>query len=367
MAGYKNSITDIDGKVGIGVSSPATELDIAKDIDAKLRITSTRNGSFVDGDNFGSLEFYGKDASGLGEGIRAAIRAKSDGTFGVNTNLTFSTSNGTTGLDAERMRIDSSGNVAIGASNAYGWRLNLEQTNSQSIRLLNTSGNGTRILMADQSFSGEIEQNSGNLLFKTGGTTERMRINSSGNVLIGTTGIPNGTSIYGAGFISGSDDRRYLNFATSGTVTREHIQFFNPNGKVGTIQTSGSSTSYNTSSDYRLKENVVEMTGALDRVDALKPSRFNFIADPNKTVDGFLAHEVAEVVPEAISGEKDAVEEYEATPAVLDEDGNVIEEAVMGTRPVYQGIDQSKLVPLLVGAIQELRAEIEALKQNSVS
>jgi hypothetical protein len=86
------------------------------------------------------------------------------------------------------------------------------------------------------------------------------------------------------------------------------------------------------------------MTGALDRVDQLKPSRFNFIADADTTVDGFLAHEVADVVPEAITGEKDAV----------DDEGN----------PIYQGIDQSKLVPLLVGAIQELRAEIEQLKNQ---
>jgi hypothetical protein len=113
---------------------------------------------------------------------------------------------------------------------------------------------------------------------------------------------------------------------------------------VGSITRSGTSTSYSTSSDYRLKENVVAMTGALDRVDQLNPSRFNFIADADTTVDGFLAHEVADVVPEAITGEKDAV----------NEEGN----------PIYQGIDQSKLVPLLVGAIQELRAEIEQLKNQ---
>ena len=125
---------------------------------------------------------------------------------------------------------------------------------------------------------------------------------------------------------------------------------------------------YNTSSDYRLKENVVEMTGALDRVSQLKPSRFNFIADADKTVDGFLAHEVQEIVPEAITGEKDGMrtEEYEVTPAVLDEEGNITEEAVMGTRevPEYQGIDQSKLVPLLVGAIQELQKRIEILENK---
>jgi hypothetical protein len=85
------------------------------------------------------------------------------------------------------------------------------------------------------------------------------------------------------------------------------------------------------------------MTGALERVDQLKPSRFNFIGD-DKTVDGFLAHEAQEVVPEAVTGIKDEV----------DEEGN----------PKYQGIDQGKLVPLLVGAIQELKAEVEALKQQ---
>ena len=93
---------------------------------------------------------------------------------------------------------------------------------------------------------------------------------------------------------------------------------------------------------------------------------FNFIADADTTVDGFLAHEVATVVPEAITGTKDAMkdEEYEVTPAVLDDDGNVTTEAVMGTRsvPDYQGIDQSKLVPLLTAALQEALTEIASLK-----
>ena len=108
------------------------------------------------------------------------------------------------------------------------------------------------------------------------------------------------------------------------------------------------------------------MSGATERLKQLKPSRFNFIADADTTVDGFLAHEVQEIVPEAIAGEKDAMidEEYEVTPAVLDDDGNVVTEALMGTRsvPDYQGIDHSKLVPLLVATIQELEARIAALE-----
>ncbi len=153
-----------------------------------------------------------------------------------------------------------------------------------------------------------------------------------------------------------------------GTGAIGDILFSNANGAVGNISTSGTTTAYATSSDYRLKENVVAMSGATERLKQLNPSRFNFIADADTTVDGFLAHEVQDVVPEAITGTKDAMrdEEYEVTPAVLDDDGNVTTEAVMGTRsvPDYQGIDQSKLVPLLVATIQELEARLTALENN---
>ena len=125
-------------------------------------------------------------------------------------------------------------------------------------------------------------------------------------------------------------------------LTQEMFNFGNPNGTVGTIATSGSATAYNTSSDYRLKENVVTDWDATSRLKQLKPSRFNFKADKDTTVDGFLAHEVSSIVPEAVTGTKDEV----------DEDGN----------PVMQGIDQSKLVPLLVKTIQELEARIAKLE-----
>jgi len=140
------------------------------------------------------------------------------------------------------------------------------------------------------------------------------------------------------------------------------------------LDTSANTTSYLTSSDYRLKENVVPMTGSIDRLKELKPSKFNFIADADKTVDGFLAHEAQEVVPEAISGTKDAMttEEYEVEPAIeatYDEEGNELTpavEAVMGEREVIkpQGIDQSKLVPLLTSALQEAVAKIEDLEKR---
>lgn len=113
------------------------------------------------------------------------------------------------------------------------------------------------------------------------------------------------------------------------------------NTPVGSIFCNGSSTTYVTSSDYRLKENIADLTGAIDRVKTLAPKRFNFTADPDTTVDGFLAHEVT-AVPEAVVG----------THNQVDDDDN----------PVYQGIDQSKLVPLLTAALQEAIAKIETLE-----
>ena len=155
-------------------------------------------------------------------------------------------------------------------------------------------------------------------------------------------------------------------FGYNGTNNVQIVSFINGNGNVGSIWTSGTSTSYNTSSDYRLKNIHGPITDSIERVKSLKPYRFNFIADPGKTVDGFVAHEAGEVVPEAVSGEKDAMrmEEYEITPAVLDDDGTEIEPAVMGEREVIdpQGIDQAKLVPLLTAALQDAIARIEALE-----
>ena len=198
------------------------------------------------------------------------------------------------------------------------------------------------------------------------GETERMRISSEGNLLINTTSKTSFPTNKGAAAfgIGGEVNLKLSSYGTAHTFQ----QFILAGSVIGSISGTSSATSYNTSSDYRLKENVVEMTGALDRVKQLQPKRFNVIADADTTVDGFLAHEVQDIVPEAITGEKDAVkeEEYEVTPAVLDDDGNVVTEAEMGTRevPDYQGIDQSKLVPLLTKAIQEQQAQIEALQSE---
>ena len=201
----------------------------------------------------------------------------------------------------------------------------------------------------------------GFIRFLTGAQAEAARIDASGNLLVNRTG-PDGPAVfqvatksdYGIGVASGVSTTQYV------------MEFRNSNGVVGTITTSGSATAYNTSSDYRLKENVVPLSGAADRLMQIPVCRFNFIADPDTTVDGFLAHEAQAVVPECVTGTKDAMrdEEYEVTAAVLDADGMVVTEAVMGTRsvPDYQGIDQSKLVPLLTAALQEALTKIASME-----
>jgi len=213
---------------------------------------------------------------------------------------------------------------------------------------------------------------------------ERMRIDNDGHLMINSTSV-SGAAKLTVKFPDASEEGISLvgsdNASGSGFVV-----FRKANDTViGQIKKNGTSDAvqYVTSSDYRLKENLSYSFDATTRVKQLKPARFNFISDPNNTVvDGFLAHEVSSIVPEAIDGDKDATQDISAV--VLQADGEVVETNVpeaqwtvgksdgtyaanttwvaSKTVPKYQGIDQSKLVPLLVKTIQELEARITALE-----
>ena len=257
--------------------------------------------------------------------------------------------------NATAITIDSSEQVGIGTS-APNTKLMVELGTSGSgvtdtlrLKHAGTSANdGCRIqFTAGTSTSGAgigavgTALNKSDLTIYAGGNTERGRFTGDGNfIMLRTT--PPSASNSGWGVIKDGAANMQAKSSASSTASYKHYIFFNANGQVGSIATGGTSTAYTTSSDYRLKENVVEITNATDRLKQLQPKRFNFIADADTTVDGFIAHEVSSVVPEAITGEKDAV----------NEDGT----------PDYQGIDQSKLVPLLVKTIQELEARITTLE-----
>jgi hypothetical protein len=168
-----------------------------------------------------------------------------------------------------------------------------------------------------------------------------MRIDNAGITMIGGGAAEtNGSITIYPNNSNGGAQAVWNRASTTGGTTA--FNFKNGGTQVGTVVYSNTATAYNTSSDYRLKENVVPLTGAIDRLNELQVYRFNFIADPDKAVDGFIAHEAQVVVPECVTGTKDEV----------DADGN----------PVYQGIDQSKLVPLLTAALQEALAKIETLE-----
>ena len=296
----------------------------------------------------------------------------------TNTGISFGTDtvNLVTG-GTNRATVDSSGRLLVGTSSATGDQTSAElvlQGSSQGELYLSrgstpanngsglgyvkfTGDNGTDAARIQAYSDGGTWTNGSShptrLTFSTtangaSSPTERMRIDSGGNVLVGTTSASETSN--------GAHFRNFSN-GTILTVVRDNdlcgifnrlngdggvFHFRRSSTIVGSISVTSTATAYNTSSDYRLKENVTAVTDGITRLQQLKPSRFNFIADPDTTVDGFIAHEAQAVVPECVTGTKDEV----------DNEG----------KPIYQGIDQSKLVPLLTAALQEALAKIETLE-----
>ena len=347
------------GNVGIGTSSPVAKLHVVG-ADSAGTIFAQHPGN----NNFGtiiqvattggtddpmiSLENYN-----AGSPVRYSISCTDSGA------LAFMSGGYTGSFGTERMRIDSSGNVGIGASPTY--KLDVAQSSAANNfigRFINTdtgASSGAAVLVTQGAVTGQF-QAYGNAAINFGtqtnhpiviqtNTTERMRIDTSGNVMVGTT-----TASAKFNVVSSAD---VVYFETSGSTatcsyfkvpgtTAFYALFQNSSGtNIGSIRTTdGTTVQYNTSSDYRLKDNVVPMTGALARVASLKPCTYTW-KSTGQASQGFIAHELQAVVPECVSGEKDAV----------DADG----------KPIHQGVDTSFLVATLTAAIQEQQALITSL------
>lgn len=378
---------DSSGSVGIGTSSPVTLLDISV-AGGMARIGSGSGNNLI--------QAY-TGAVGIGMWAGGNPRFYSTGGMIFSVNSTVGTSAPTGYVDA--MTIDSNGNLLVGTSSArlissaflggggaiaelqvegtnlamgsfasnrndgFGPYLALVKSrgtaagsftlvsNGDGIGALSFNGTDGSAALVGAAISAFVDGTPGandmpgRLIFSTtadgaASPTERMRITSGGNILFNGSSVVDQSLVlfsYNGGVNQGAI------FAESDTTSgNTAIRFKVAGSTVGSITTTSSATAYNTSSDYRLKENVVPLTGAIDRLNQLQVHRFNFTANPDHTVDGFIAHEAQTVVPECVTGEKDAV----------DADGN----------PVYQGIDQSKLVPLLTAALQEAIAKIETLE-----
>jgi len=296
----------------------------------ELNLSDGSNGQFIKTDGSGTLSFDTVSGTTINNNAdnRVITGSGTANTLEGESTLTFDGSDLSVGIATPTF------------TNGNGLHLNSVSDNLR-LHLTNTatgtaSGDGADIAVGSDGALNIINKENAVTRLYTNNTT-RMTIDASGNFLFNCTSAPNG-SVHG---ISIEADNELL-ISTDSTSADTIVRFFNDNGQVGKIETNGSSTSYDTTSDYRLKENINYDFDATTRVKQLKPARFNFIADADTTLDGFIAHEVTTIVPEAISGEKDAV----------DSEGNIDP----------QGIDQSKLVPLLTKALQEAITKIETLE-----
>ena len=317
---------DSSGNVGIGTSSPAYKLHVL----SADGVTTSINAAAT-----GRIRAFGYIDATRGALLDSINTAE-------NTYLPF-TINGSvvqfqTGA-TERMRIDSSGNVGIGMTptnfgNGY-----------TVLQVANATNGGMLYLTTTANAGGRIYGNGAGITYDAFSTTyhafitnssERMRLDSSGNLLVGNT---SNVSTGRVEITRNGERCLTLNNSATGTAANEILNFIRNGAQVGNINTTNTTTAYVTSSDYRLKENVQPMTGALAKVSALKPVIYKWKADGSDG-EGFIAHELAEVCPHAVTGEKDAV----------NEDGSI--------KP--QGIDTSFLVATLTAAIQEMKQIVDA-------
>jgi hypothetical protein len=346
---------------------------------------TTTNGVVIQPDNSGSLVLQtnsGTTALTIDTAQRAAFVAGTAAlpaittTGDTNTGMWFPAADTIAFAEggAEAMRLDSSGNVGVGTTNPSP-KITVARTATTSVTnasyYLGLGGtenlvNSKRLIGMGYS-SGSTDEyptamgyeetdnggfTNGAIAFYTRSVTtntapsERMRINHIGNVLMGTTTYVNLDSRICSWVAAGK-----IALETNSTTTAQYYPaiYYNNGATAGFISVTGTTTTYNSISDYRLKENIVPITGALATVQALKPVTYTWKLDGSNG-QGFIAHELQEIVPDCVSGEKDAVETY------TDEDGNE------QTRIKPQGVDTSFLVATLTAAIQEQQTIINDLK-----
>jgi hypothetical protein len=362
---------DASGKVGIGTASPTKKLEVSTASNSLEVLAAVRNANA--GTGVAALGFNVSDtseASSTKAGI-GLLRSQANGVgnlcFYNNAN---SGGSGDFASTDERMRIEPGGNLIVGNVNAAGntsryvdiYNYATGASALSGIRLITHDAGGTP---APSSIGQILKYQTGGFVFQNTdtnaaahmafsvGSTERMRITSAGGVGIGTatpsytldvagtgrfSNASNGSKLFVEGY--GNSLGYGIQFLPSNDASTYPCRFYNASGTlVGTIQTTNLATSYVTSSDYRLKTNVVAMTGALDKVDALNPCKYTWIADASDG-EGFIAHEIQSVIPHAVTGTKDDVDEH----------GNILP----------QGVDYSRVVPTLTAAIKELKAIVEA-------
>ena len=367
-----------------------------------IKDAATSEDSIIhDGDTNTKIRFPAADTISAETGGSERLRVDSSGRVGIgktpSSTLDIETSSNSNGFNlncigtpanyffnvrddnVSKFYIDSSGRVGIGTSSPSSF------DSSADDLVINGSGNtgitinsgattstseGNLVFAEGNGSGGSADEWRGAIQYKHGddymrfytNNAERMRINSAGKLFVNCTdtfsGLTNGKMyVETANGVPGlvlkhtnDNDGNIIEMqhqragANSGAYSGFQMSFRNNAGtQVGTITSSVNATAYNTSSDYRLKENVNPITNGITKVKNLIPKRFNFIADPSKKViDGFIAHEVATVVPEAVTGEKD--------------------EMRSDSEIAVQQLDTSKLIPVLTAALKEAIAKIETLE-----
>jgi hypothetical protein len=325
------------------------------------------------GDTNTGIFFPAADTIAFSEGGAEAMRINSSGQVGI----------GTTSPSNPLHIVNSSANVNLlnlvctntytgtGLAGEGPFRLqNTNTTNGNMTTISNYDGNGNintqvNFINTDQAGSGAI-----GFTTRTGGSyAERMRITEGGGTRFQCQNFAAQPSATNFGVEINNTNASSVFFG-QGTGTESQITFGNTNGVRGSIQTNATNTVYNTTSDYRLKENIAPMTGALAKVSQLKPSTYTWKVDGSDG-QGFIAHELQEVVPDCVTGEKDGTEDI---GTITDANGGTVSTNVKkphsigegltwtktGSEIKYQMVDTSFLVATLTAAIQELNAKVDA-------